>query len=108
MLSARKCSIQSLANISSGRKSWETEIQLKIIDEREQPRTVRALLSMTLEDNDVPLKRRQMSYSSMKVLHNARNEIALSKKYAVPLTDVKYEIQKEYVKQNRTDRQKKN
>ena len=61
-----------------------------------------------MEDNDVPLKRRQMSYSSMKVLHNARNEVALSKKYAQPLTDVKYEIQKEYAKQNRTDRQKKN
>ena len=61
-----------------------------------------------MEDNDVPLKRRQMSYSAMKVLHNARNQIAESKSFATPLMEIKYKIQKEYAQQNRTVRQKKN
>ena len=58
------------------------------------------------EDNDVSLKRRQMSYSSMKVLHNARDEIAQSRKYAAPLTDVKHKLTAELDKQERTERQK--
>jgi hypothetical protein len=59
-------------------------------------------------DNEVSLKRRQMSFSSMKVLHNARNEAAQSKKYAQPLTDVKYKLNKESFQQKRTMTQKKN
>ena len=59
-------------------------------------------------DNEVSLKRRQMSFSSMKVLHNARKEAALSKKYAQPLTDVKYKLNKESFQQKRTMTQKKN
>ncbi len=61
-----------------------------------------------MTENDVPLKRRQMSYSAMKVYHNARNEIAESKKYAHPLVDVKHSLDREYNKQERTDRQKSN
>jgi hypothetical protein len=61
-----------------------------------------------MEDNDVPLKRRQMSFSAMKVLHNARDQTALSKQYAQPLTDVKYALTKESYQQKRTGAQKKN
>ena len=61
-----------------------------------------------MEDNDVPLRRRQMSYSAMKVLHNARGQNAESKKFAAPLLDMKYKIQKKYAQQNRTDSQKRN
>jgi len=61
-----------------------------------------------MTDNDVPLKRRQMSYSAMKVLHNARDEISQSKKYGQPLTETKYAIAKEYAKQAKTPTQRKN
>ena len=61
-----------------------------------------------MEDNEVLLKRRHMSFSSMKVLHNARNEPALSKQYAQPLVDVKYQLNKESFQQKRTQTQKKN
>jgi hypothetical protein len=61
-----------------------------------------------MEDNEVSLRRRQMSYSAMKVLLNSKGDIAESKKYATPLLDMKYKIQKKYNQQNRTARQKAN
>ena len=57
------------------------------------------------ERNDVPSNRRQLTYSSMKVLHNARNEPELSKKYAIPLVDARRALHAKYKKQRRTKQQ---
>ena len=61
-----------------------------------------------MEENEVGWKRQQMSYSAMKVLMNAKENWDESKKYAVPLLNVKHKIQSDYEKQERTERQKTN
>lgn len=61
-----------------------------------------------MKENNIPTKRRQMSYSAMKVLHNIKGNHEESKKYAMPLMECKRQIQSDYDKQERTDRQRKN
>ena len=61
-----------------------------------------------MTENNVPTKRRQMSYSALKVLHNIKGQHEASKKYAIPLMECKRSIQRDYDKQERTERQKAN
>ena len=61
-----------------------------------------------MDENNVPLRRRQMSYSAMKVLLNAQENHEESKKYGIPLQEVKNKITSDYDKQERTDKQKAN
>ena len=42
-----------------------------------------------MEENNIALKRRQNSYSAMKVIHNALGNKAESKKFGIPLVETK-------------------
>ena len=61
-----------------------------------------------LTENKIPARRRQSSLVAMKVLCNARGDKDGSEKYARPLVEVKNELQADYEKQQRSEKQQKN
>ena len=61
-----------------------------------------------MEENQIPDKRRQSTYSSLKVLLNAKGLDAESKKFSIPLTECKRRLQSITDKQERTAKQKAN
>ena len=61
-----------------------------------------------LTESKATNRRRQSSFVAMKVLLNARNKTEKSDKYARPLIEVKNQIQNDYDKQEKNERQKKN
>ena len=61
-----------------------------------------------MDEHKIPSRRRQSTYTAMKVFHNARNEPEQSAKYGQPLVDVKHAIENAYAKQERNEKQKKN
>jgi hypothetical protein len=61
-----------------------------------------------MTENKIALRRKQSSYVAMKVLLNVRGKTEESDKYARPLIEVKNQLQNEYDKQERSDKQQKN